>query len=124
MRRIALVTRHFPELVLAAMEGAVQTVKELDANGPEFTEIADETIAEFYEDWDSEHIITQIASQVLHDAVEQGSVTVIKRVIVFRNAYLELWPEDAGLMQAAIDEHVPTRYRLQLKQLRRGERKP
>ncbi len=116
MRHIALVTRHFPELVLAAMEGAIQEAKALDANGPKFTEIADEIIAGLYDNWDSDHIITEVASQVLHHAVEQGSVVLIKRVIAFRNAYLIIWPEDAGLVLAAIDEHIPTRYQLHLKQ--------
>lgn len=124
MRHIALATRHFPELVLAAMEGVVQEAKALDGNGPKFTEIADEIISEFYENWDSDHIITEVASQILHDAVEQGNVAVVKRVIDFRNAYLKLWPEDAGFVLAAIDEHVPTKYQLQLEQPRRGERDP
>lgn len=115
MRHIALVTRHFPELILAAMEGAIHAAKELDGNGPKFVEIADETITDFYTEWDSSSIITEVAAQVLHDAVEQDQVPMIKRVIRFRNAYLKIWPEDAGYVQAAIDEHIPTRHRLHLK---------
>lgn len=115
MQHIVLITRHFPELILAAMEDAIQQARALEENGRQFVKIADETIDDFYSSRNSSMIITEVSSQLLHDAVEQENVLMIKRIITFRNAYMKLCPEDAGYVQAAIDEHIPTKFQVHLR---------
>ncbi len=108
MKRISLATKHFPGEVLGKIEEAVKTAKELGASSKQCHSVADDALDELYDELDSSYIITDPAGVLLHEATEQGNQQMIMRVVTFRNEYLVWWPDDIGLVRAAIDEHLPS----------------